>query len=370
MSDAVQKPNKVSREGVVLIKSFEGFRPRAVQRADGRWVIGYGHTLSAREGLSVSEGDAELLLQYDLLPVVKTIQDDVRIPLNQHQFDALASFAFSVGVDRFRTSDVLARINAGAPSAAADALMAWPEDVQTPPRRRAAERALFVAPSDVPVALADLLLAPLLPFPAQDVANDDAPEQPSAAVPAWTSGVSAHQFYSPYSALAAAPLGAVAPFPANVEIAPRASDATGPDTATVPADAAASSTPVEPLMLTTHDGFTPPSRVVWPDDVSAEPEPQDGLLEGAPVETEARDAEPVAENKSRRFDWRETGAFLSMGGIGLVSFGAAMAAFRHAGETRGGDALIIGWVLAVIALACVTVSGYNLYQGWGRADRA
>ena len=35
---------------------------------DGRWVIGYGHTASAREGLTIAEADAELLLQYDLLP--------------------------------------------------------------------------------------------------------------------------------------------------------------------------------------------------------------------------------------------------------------------------------------------------------------
>ena len=131
------KPTKISREGVILIKSFEGFRPRAVQRADGRWTIGYGHTRSAREGLSVSESDAELLLQYDLIPVVRAI-GSVQAPLNQHQFDALASFAFSVGVDRFTTSDVLARLNAGAPDEAAEALGGWSDDTEivTPPRRR------------------------------------------------------------------------------------------------------------------------------------------------------------------------------------------------------------------------------------------
>ena len=50
---------KISREGIVLIKSFEGFRPRALQREDGGWIIGYGHTLSAREGASVSEADEQ-----------------------------------------------------------------------------------------------------------------------------------------------------------------------------------------------------------------------------------------------------------------------------------------------------------------------
>src|SRR5690606_32649520 len=91
VSEPVMKRLKVSREGIVLIKSFEGFRPRAIRRDDGRWVIGYGHTLSAREGASVSEADAELLLQYDLLPVAQAVNATVGETVNQHQFDALAS---------------------------------------------------------------------------------------------------------------------------------------------------------------------------------------------------------------------------------------------------------------------------------------
>jgi len=158
------KPTKISREGVILIKSFEGFRPRALQRPDGRWTIGYGHTRSAREGLTVSEADAELLLQYDLIPVAQAV-NAVQAPLNQHQFDALASFVFSIGVERFQTSDVLARLNAGATQDAAEALAAWVDDVDvvTPARRRATERALFFADPQAPASLAELLAAPLPP---------------------------------------------------------------------------------------------------------------------------------------------------------------------------------------------------------------
>ena len=154
---------KVSREGIILIKSFEGFRPRAVRDVDGRWIIGYRHAASAREDLTVGEQDAELLLQYDLLPVVRALNDSVAVRLNQHQFDALASFAISVGVDRFLASDVLSRFNAGRAGEAADALIGWPE--ATAPdaalRRRAAERALFVADPGAVVTLAQLLAAPL-----------------------------------------------------------------------------------------------------------------------------------------------------------------------------------------------------------------
>ncbi|HEY0927813.1 lysozyme, partial [Brevundimonas sp.] len=163
----------------MLIKSFESFRPRAVQRDDGRWVIGYGHTASAREGLTVGEQDAELLLQYDLIPVGKALNEQVEPVLNQHQFDALASFAVSVGVDRFLSSDVLKRLNAGHAGEAADALVGWPEALSPDAalRRRAAERALFVADPAAPVLLADLLAQPLAPFPAVPEAVDaDVPD--------------------------------------------------------------------------------------------------------------------------------------------------------------------------------------------------
>lgn len=167
MSDTTRSRLKVSREGIVLIKSFEGFRPRAVQDEAGGWVIGYGHTASAREGAAVGEQDAELLLQYDLMPVAKALNEDVSVPLNQHQFDALASFAVSVGVARFLASDVLRRLNEGHAGEAADALIGWPEPAapDTALRRRAAERALFVADPASPVLLADLLAAPLPPPP-------------------------------------------------------------------------------------------------------------------------------------------------------------------------------------------------------------
>ncbi len=152
---------KVSREGLDLIRSLEGFRPRAERLADGRWAIGYGHTLSAREGLTVTEADAELLLQYDLVPVVKALNDASASALNQHQFDALASYAMNVGVEAFEASDVRRAVSEGEPARAARALAASREGTATDPiaRRRATERALFVLAPDESASLADLLAA-------------------------------------------------------------------------------------------------------------------------------------------------------------------------------------------------------------------
>lgn len=157
---------KVSREGLLLIKSFEGFRPQAVRRRDGVLVIGYGHSRTARPGLTITEAEAELLLLYDLIPVTDAIHSHVKLALNQHQFDALASFVLSIGVERFTRSDVLQHLQDGLLPSASRALSGWPDRVPPPIdalyRRRSAERALFDTAADQPAALSALLTAPVL----------------------------------------------------------------------------------------------------------------------------------------------------------------------------------------------------------------
>lgn len=237
LSEVTTKHMKVSREGVILIKTFVGFRSKAVRDDDGRWVIGYGHTASAREGLTVAEPDAELLLQYDLLPVVKGINQGVARPINQHQFDALASFALSIGIDRFLGSDVLQRVNDGLPTQAADALIGWPAPVpiDTATRRRIAERALFNTDPDLPVHLADLLTAPLVAPPAAVVEEPDAAVPPVAPVAARAAAVAtllgepADQTDQPVSPAAAenpaAEVAAEAPTPAEIGVTEAAAPA-------------------------------------------------------------------------------------------------------------------------------------------------
>ena len=146
--------HQVSRNAVTLIKRFEGYRANAAQLADGRWTIGYGHTLTAREGATVSDQDAEALLLYDLISVAHAVNETLFAPVCQNQFDALCSFAFNIGLDNFRRSQVLKRLNAGAAVQAACAMELWRKAdfqgerivVDTLVRRRAAEKALFLTP--------------------------------------------------------------------------------------------------------------------------------------------------------------------------------------------------------------------------------
>ena len=155
-----------------MIKSFEGYRRRAAQLPDGRWTIGYGHTKSAREGAEVSEADASSLLLYDLMAVTAAVNDLTFTPLTQNQFDALVCFAFNVGVETFRKSTVLRRVNEGSMLQAACSFEMWRKAefegerivVDALVRRRAAEKALFLTPTDGWVAAPSPVLRPRLDY--------------------------------------------------------------------------------------------------------------------------------------------------------------------------------------------------------------
>lgn len=146
-------PMRTSGAGVELIKSFEGFRARATRLPDGNWIVGFGHTAGAREGLRVTRADAELVLRHhDLAPIEELIRERVLTPLTQNEFDALVSFAFNIGTDAFLESNVLALLNSGERLQAAEGMTAWRKGrvdgevrvVDALVRRRAAEKALFL----------------------------------------------------------------------------------------------------------------------------------------------------------------------------------------------------------------------------------
>lgn len=178
--------HQVSRAAITLIKRFEGYRRKAAQLPDGRWTIGYGHTLTARQGAEVSETDAEALLLYDMIGVAHTVGQLVYADLNQNQFDALCAFAFSIGLPAFRASDVLKRVNEGAFTQAAFALELWRKAefqgqrivIDALVRRRAAEKLLFLTPAnDAWRAAPSAVLKPELDETAPDTAPRGAPAQ-------------------------------------------------------------------------------------------------------------------------------------------------------------------------------------------------
>lgn len=149
---------RTSANGVALIKRFEGLELEAYQDIAGVWTIGYGHTGDrAQPGNQITEHGAEQLLVADLAPREAAVNNLVKVPLNQNEFDALVSFVFNVGAGAFAGSTALTRLNRGDRIRAAEALTWWNKatvggtlrEVQGLTRRRAAEKELFLTPARV-----------------------------------------------------------------------------------------------------------------------------------------------------------------------------------------------------------------------------
>lgn len=105
---------KTSQAGIDLIKEWEGYAPVAYTCPGGKLTIGYGHVIKKGELFTaITMDEAEELLKADLKDAEGAIKDFVHVPLEQHQFDALASFIFNVGGSAFHRSTLLKKLNAG-----------------------------------------------------------------------------------------------------------------------------------------------------------------------------------------------------------------------------------------------------------------
>lgn len=89
---------KTSSKGKNLIKEFESFQSSAYLCPANVWTIGWGHTKGVQSGQTVTQSQAEKLLEQDLQRAETIVfKEFVGIPLNQNQFDALVSFVFNMG---------------------------------------------------------------------------------------------------------------------------------------------------------------------------------------------------------------------------------------------------------------------------------
>ena len=89
---------KASDEQIKKIKEFEGFSNTAYTCAGGVVTIGYGHTKGVRINDRCTGNEAERWLR------------------TQGKYDALCSFIFNLGMGNFKSSTLLKKIKAGAPT--------------------------------------------------------------------------------------------------------------------------------------------------------------------------------------------------------------------------------------------------------------
>ena len=144
----------VSKAGIALIKHHEGVRNRPYRCPANLYTVGVGHLIGDGKSLpeswnrTFSQEEIDGILKSDLkrfeLGVHKMLPN---VPLRQHEFDALVSFCFNLGLGCFQRSTIRQALLRGDKKAAMESLVKYCraggkilKGLQT---RRLDEKALF-----------------------------------------------------------------------------------------------------------------------------------------------------------------------------------------------------------------------------------
>lgn len=148
---------KLSPTGAALIKAFEGchkrdgnlFKPYVCP--GGVLTLGWGHTnhhgRQFDKNARWTRQECDAAFDEDMIDFARQVDAAVKVPLKQHQFDALVSFAYNAGIGNLRSSTLLRKLNAGDAEGAALEFHRWNRSngkvLPGLVRRRAAEALLF-----------------------------------------------------------------------------------------------------------------------------------------------------------------------------------------------------------------------------------
>lgn len=93
--------------GVALIKHFEQYRDKAYRRFPHEpWTCGYGHTRGVTETTTCTPVVATQWILEDVAEA-STVVRVLSGALTQHQFDALVSLAYNIGIGNFGKAEEL-----------------------------------------------------------------------------------------------------------------------------------------------------------------------------------------------------------------------------------------------------------------------
>ena len=122
----------VSKAGIALIKHHEGVRSRPYRCAANLWTCGVGHLIGDGKHLpdswnrTFTKEEIDGLLKSDLrrfeLGVHKMLPN---VPLRQHEFDAIISFCFNLGLGCFQRSTIRQALLRGDKKAAMESLVKY-----------------------------------------------------------------------------------------------------------------------------------------------------------------------------------------------------------------------------------------------------
>lgn len=140
----------VSRNGLGLIKQYEGCKLTAYLCPAGVWTIGWGRTTNVKRGDTCTQAQADAWLHAEYDAFERKVRALVKVPVTDNQLGALVSFAYNVGVGALGSSTLLKLLNAKDYAGAADQFARWNKSggrvLAGLTKRRASEAALFRKP--------------------------------------------------------------------------------------------------------------------------------------------------------------------------------------------------------------------------------
>jgi lysozyme len=149
-------PPRLSQQGAAFIARFEGCVLHMYNDPTGNATIGVGHLIhmgriNGREPAEFRNGitrkRALAILMSDADKAARGVRRLIKVPLKQHQLDALVAFAFNIGLGALEASTLRKRLNRGEYAAVPQELNKWVNSggrrLEGLVRRRKAEGALF-----------------------------------------------------------------------------------------------------------------------------------------------------------------------------------------------------------------------------------
>lgn len=151
---------ELGKKGTDLIISYEKEVLHVYDDGFGYPTVGIGHLLTPAEkkamplGTKITKEQSRAYFKADAAKYVKAVNNAVKVPVTQNQFDALVSLAFNIGVGAIAKASLIRKLNAKDYAGAADGFLAWNKakkngkmvEVKGLTRRRKEERSLFLTP--------------------------------------------------------------------------------------------------------------------------------------------------------------------------------------------------------------------------------
>lgn len=103
----------------------EGLRLKSYLDPVGVWTVCYGETQGAGPGVIKTADDCKEMLSSRLGFFAWQVNSLVKVPINPPTLAAFSSMAYNVGIDNFKNSNLLKKLNAGDVVGACNELPRW-----------------------------------------------------------------------------------------------------------------------------------------------------------------------------------------------------------------------------------------------------